>query len=463
MSNHFGRISNFRWIYFPHPCNPLSAQQRGEKKVRKFEMRPLFSNCCSLLFESVTLQKNCRMFDSIESAIEEIKNGKLVIVVDDEDRENEGDFITAAQNATPEVINFMTKYGRGLICAPLTEERCAELHLDMMVNSNTSLHETPFTVSVDLLGHGCTTGISAHDRSKTILALVNPKTKPEELGRPGHIFPLKAKAGGVLRRAGHTEATIDLARLAGFDAPYGGVLVEIMNDDGTMARLPQLQEIAKKFDLKLITIKDLIEYRLKADSLIEEIVRVNMPTKFGDFKLVIFKERNNLSSGEHMALIKGEWQKDEPVLVRVHSSCFTGDILGSLRCDCGEQLHEAMKMVEKEGKGVVLYMNQEGRGIGLVNKLKAYKLQEEGMDTVEANLHLGFKMDERDYGVGAQILRYLGVNKMRLISNNPRKRVGLQGYGLDVVENVPLRICPNPHNEKYLQTKRDKLGHEILK
>lgn len=403
------------------------------------------------------------MFDSIESAIEDIKNGKLVIVVDDEDRENEGDFITAAQNATPEIINFMTKYGRGLVCAPLTEERCAELHLDMMVNSNTSLHETPFTVSVDLLGHGCTTGISAHDRSKTILALVNPKTKPEELGRPGHVFPLKAKAGGVLRRAGHTEATIDLARLAGFDAPYGGVLVEIMNDDGTMARLPQLQEIAKKFDLKLITIKDLIEYRLKADSLIEEIVRVNMPTKFGDFKLVIFKERNNLSSGEHMALIKGEWQKDEPVLVRVHSSCFTGDILGSLRCDCGEQLHEAMMMVEKEGKGIVLYMNQEGRGIGLVNKLKAYKLQEEGMDTVEANLHLGFKMDERDYGVGAQILRYLGVNKMRLISNNPRKRVGLQGYGLDVVENVPLRICPNPHNEKYLQTKRDKLGHEILK
>jgi len=403
------------------------------------------------------------MFDSIESAIEDIKNGKLVIVVDDEDRENEGDFITAAQNATPEIINFMTKYGRGLVCAPLTEERCAELHLDMMVNSNTSLHETPFTVSVDLLGHGCTTGISAHDRAKTILALVNPKTKPEELGRPGHVFPLKAKAGGVLRRAGHTEATIDLARLAGFDAPYGGVLVEIMNDDGTMARLPQLQEIAKKFDLKLITIKDLIEYRLKADSLIEEIVRVNMPTKFGDFKLVIFKERNNLSSGEHMALIKGEWQKDEPVLVRVHSSCFTGDILGSLRCDCGEQLHEAMMMVEKEGKGIVLYMNQEGRGIGLVNKLKAYKLQEEGMDTVEANLHLGFKMDERDYGVGAQILRYLGVNKMRLISNNPRKRVGLQGYGLDVVENVPLRICPNPHNEKYLQTKRDKLGHEILK
>lgn len=402
------------------------------------------------------------MFDSIESAIEDIKNGKLVIVVDDEDRENEGDFITAAQNATPEVINFMSKYGRGLICAPLTEERCAELNLDMMVNSNTSLHETPFTVSVDLLGHGCTTGISAHDRSKTVLSLINPQTKPEELGRPGHIFPLKAKSGGVLRRAGHTEATIDLARLAGFDAPYGGVLVEIMNDDGSMARLPELTEIAKRFDLKLITIKDLIEYRLKADSLIEEVVKVDMPTKYGHFKLVIFKERNNPSSGEHMALIKGEWQKDEPVLVRVHSSCFTGDILGSFRCDCGEQLHEAMQMVEKEGKGIVLYMNQEGRGIGLVNKLKAYKLQEEGMDTVEANLHLGFKMDERDYGVGAQILRYLGVHKMKLISNNPRKRVGLEGYGLDVVENVPLQINPNPHNEKYLQTKRDKLGHNIM-
>jgi 3,4-dihydroxy 2-butanone 4-phosphate synthase/GTP cyclohydrolase II len=402
------------------------------------------------------------MFNTIESAIEDIKNGKLVIVVDDEDRENEGDFITAAQNATPEIINFMTKHGRGLVCAPLTEERCTELNLDLMVISNTSLHETPFTVSVDLLGHGCTTGVSAHDRSKTIKALINPETKPVELGRPGHIFPLKAKAGGVLRRAGHTEATIDLARLAGFDAPYGGVLVEIMNDDGSMARLPELQEIAKKFELKLITIKDLIEYRLRADSLIEEIVKVDMPTKYGHFKLIIFRERNNPSSGEHMALIKGEWLKDEPVLVRVHSSCFTGDILGSLRCDCGDQLHEAMKLVEKEGKGVVLYMNQEGRGIGLVNKLKAYKLQEEGMDTVEANLHLGFKMDERDYGVGAQILRHLGINKMRLISNNPRKRVGLIGYGLDIVENVPLHIHPNPHNEKYLKTKRDKLGHEIL-
>ncbi|MFT3945788.1 MAG: bifunctional 3,4-dihydroxy-2-butanone-4-phosphate synthase/GTP cyclohydrolase II [Agriterribacter sp.] len=403
------------------------------------------------------------MFDTIESAIEDIKKGKLVIVVDDEDRENEGDFITAAQNATPEVINFMSKYGRGLICAPLTEERCAALNLDLMVNNNTSLHETPFTIPVDLLGHGCTTGISAHDRSKTIMALINPEIKPADLGRPGHIFPLKAKNGGVLRRAGHTEAAIDLARLAGFDQPYGGVLVEIMNDDGTMARLPELQEIAKRFDLKLITIKDLIEYRLKADSLIEEIVKVDMPTKYGHFKLIIFRERNNPSSGEHMALVKGEWEKDEPVLVRVHSSCFTGDILGSFRCDCGDQLHEAMKMVDETGKGVVLYMNQEGRGIGLVNKLKAYKLQEEGMDTVEANLHLGFKMDERDYGVGAQILRYLGINKMKLISNNPRKRVGLIGYGLDIVENVPLHIHPNPYNEKYLQTKRDKLGHEILK
>ncbi|MCO5236571.1 MAG: bifunctional 3,4-dihydroxy-2-butanone-4-phosphate synthase/GTP cyclohydrolase II [Chitinophagaceae bacterium] len=403
------------------------------------------------------------MFDTIESAVEDIKNGKLVIVVDDEDRENEGDFITAAQNVTPEIINFMIKNGRGLVCAPLTEERCMELNLDLMVVSNTSLHETPFTVSVDLLGHGCTTGVSAHDRSKTIRALVDPRTQPSELGRPGHVFPLKAKAGGVLRRAGHTEAAIDLARLAGFDAPYGAVLVEIMNDDGTMARLHELHDIARKFDLKMITIRDLIEYRLKTDSLIEEIVRVDMPTKYGHFKLVIFRERQNPYSGEHMALIKGTWEKDEPVLVRVHSSCFTGDILGSLRCDCGEQLHEAMKMVEKEGKGVVLYMNQEGRGIGLVNKLKAYKLQEEGMDTVEANLHLGFKMDERDYGVGAQILRYLGINNMKLISNNPRKRVGLIGYGLNIVENVPLPICPNPYNEKYLKTKRDKLGHEILK
>ena len=400
------------------------------------------------------------MFDTIESAISEIRKGKLVIVVDDEDRENEGDFITAASNATPDTINFMSKYGRGLICAPLTEQRCEELMLDLMVNSNTSLHETAFTVSVDLLGHGCTTGISAQDRSKTVLALINPATRPHDLGRPGHVFPLKAKTGGVLRRSGHTEASIDLARLAGFEP--AGLLVEIMNDDGTMARLPQLQEIARKFDLKLVTIKDLIEYRLKTESLIEELVRVDMPTKYGHFKLISFRERNNPASGEHLALVKGEWKKDEPVLVRVHSSCFTGDILGSLRCDWGDKLQRAMELVEKEGRGVVLYMNQEGRGIGLLNKLKAYKLQEEGMDTVEANLHLGFGMDDRDYGVGAQILRYLGVTKIRLISNNPRKRVGLKGYGLDIIENVPLQIRPNPHNEKYLKTKRDKMGHEIL-
>jgi 3,4-dihydroxy 2-butanone 4-phosphate synthase/GTP cyclohydrolase II len=399
------------------------------------------------------------MLNTIESAIEDLKEGKLVIVVDDEDRENEGDFITAAANATPQVINFMSKHGRGLICAPMIEERCDELKLDLMVNNNTALHETAFTVSVDLLGHGCTTGISAQDRAKTIQALIDPATKPEDLGRPGHIFPLRAKKGGVLRRAGHTEATIDLARLAGFD-PIG-VLVEIMNEDGTMARLPQLKEIAEKFDFKIISIKDLIEYRLKTDSLIEEIVRVDMPTIFGHFKLIAFKEKN--TSNEHLALIKGEWQKDEPVLTRVHSSCFTGDILGSMRCDCGEQLHRAMQMVEANGKGVILYMNQEGRGIGLVNKLKAYQLQENGMDTVEANLHLGFPMDKRDYGVGAQILRYLGITKLRLLSNNPRKRAGLSGYGIEIVETIPIEVEPNPHNEKYLQTKRDKLGHDILK
>jgi 3,4-dihydroxy 2-butanone 4-phosphate synthase/GTP cyclohydrolase II len=399
------------------------------------------------------------MLSSIESAIEDIRLGKLVIVVDDEDRENEGDFITAARNVTPDIINFMSKEGRGLICAPLVEERCDELGLEMMVNNNTALHGTPFTVSVDLLGHGCTTGISAHDRAKTVRALINPATKPDHLGRPGHIFPLRAKRGGVLRRAGHTEATIDLARLAGFEP--AGVLVEVMNPDGTMARLPQLLEIARKFDLKVVSIKDLIEYRLKTDSLIEEIVRVDMPTKYGHFKLIAFNEKN--TNNEHLALIKGEWKKGEPVMVRVHSSCFTGDILGSFRCDCGEQLHEAMRLVEKEGKGVILYMNQEGRGIGLLNKLKAYKLQEEGMDTVEANLHLGFPMDKRDYGVGAQILRYLGVTKLRLLSNNPRKRAGLLGYGLEIVETVPIEVHPNPHNEKYLQTKRDKLGHEILK
>ena len=398
------------------------------------------------------------MLNTIESAIEDIKAGKLVIVVDDEDRENEGDFITASRNVTPEVINFMSKHGRGLICVPMLEDRCNELGLDLMVNNNTALHETAFTVSVDLLGHGCTTGISAHDRAKTVQALIDPATRPEDLGKPGHIFPLRAKKGGVLRRAGHTEATVDLARLAGFEP--SGVLVEIMNDDGSMARLPELLEIAKKFDFKIISIKDLIEYRLKRDSLIEEIVRVDMPTQYGHFKLVAFQEKN--SSNEHLALIKGTWDAGEPVMVRVHSSCFTGDILGSLRCDCGEQLHQAMQMVEAEGKGVILYMNQEGRGIGLLNKLKAYRLQEEGLDTVEANLHLGFQTDQRDYGVGAQILRHLGVTKLRLISNNPKKRVGLIGYGLEIVDNLPIKIDPNPHNERYLRTKKDKLGHEIL-
>jgi len=399
------------------------------------------------------------MLDTIESALEDLRNGKLLIVVDDEDRENEGDFVTAARNVTPEIINFMSKHGRGLICAPITEERCAELNLNLMVQDNTVLHQTPFTVSVDLIGNGCTTGISAHDRAKTVQALIDPNTKPEDLGRPGHIFPLRARGEGVLRRSGHTEATVDLARLAGFEP--AGVLVEIMNDDGTMARLPELMEIAKKFDLKIISIKDLIEYRLRTESLIEEEVRVQMPTKHGNFELIAFRQTN--TGEQHLALKKGDWTKDEPVLVRVHSSCFTGDILHSLRCDCGDQLQAAMEMVEAEGKGLVLYMNQEGRGIGLMNKLKAYKLQEEGKDTVEANLALGFKNDQRNYGVGAQILRHLGVSKIRLMSNNPRKRAGLLGYGLEIVENVAIEIKPNPHNEFYLQTKRDKLGHEILK
>jgi 3,4-dihydroxy 2-butanone 4-phosphate synthase/GTP cyclohydrolase II len=398
------------------------------------------------------------MLDKIQDAIEDIKNGKLVIVVDDEDRENEGDFITSAKNVTPEIINFMSKHGRGLICMPISEKRCDELELNLMVNKNTALHATPFTVSVDLLGHGCTTGISAHDRAKTVQAIIDPKTKPEDLGRPGHIFPLRAKNGGVLRRTGHTEATIDLAKLAGHgDA---GVLVEIMNEDGTMARLPQLREIANKHDLKLISIKDLIAYRLERETLIKEEVRVKMPTKYGEFELIAFTQ---LNTGEvHMALKKGDWEKDEPVLVRVHSSCMTGDILGSLRCDCGDQLHNAMKMVQAEGKGLVLYMNQEGRGIGLLNKLKAYQLQEQGYDTVEANLKLGFSMDERDYGVGAQILRKLNISKLKLISNNPKKRAGLLGYGLEIVDTVPIEILPNQHNEKYLETKRDKMGHKIL-
>ena len=398
------------------------------------------------------------MLDTIESAIEDLKNGKLLIVVDDEDRENEGDFIAAARNVTPEVINFMSTHGRGLICAAITEERCAELKLQPMVPDNTSLHETAFTVSIDLLGNGCTTGISAHDRAKTIQALVNPATKPEDLGRPGHIFPLKAKQGGVIRRAGHTEATVDFARLAGFEP--AGVLVEIMNEDGSMARLPQLMEIAKRFNLKIVSIKDLIEYRLKTESLIEKEVTVQMPTKYGVFELIAFKQIN--TGDIHLAMKKGEWKKDEAVLVRVHSSCMTGDILGSLRCDCGEQLHHALQIIEAEGKGIVLYMNQEGRGIGLLNKLKAYKLQEQGLDTVEANIQLGFGMDERDYGVGAQILRSLGVTKMKIMSNNPRKRAGMMGYGLEVVDTVAIEMKPNPHNEKYLFTKRDKLGHEIL-
>lgn len=396
-------------------------------------------------------------FDRIEDAIEDIKQGKVVIVVDDEDRENEGDFLTAARNMTPELVNFMAKEGRGLICVPLTEERCDELGLEMMVGKNTATHETAFTVSVDLLGYGCTTGISAQDRSKTIMALINPDIKNEELGRPGHIFPLKAKAEGVLRRAGHTEAAIDLARMAGFEP--AGCIVEILNEDGTMARLPDLVKVAEKFKLRIISIEQLIKYRLEHESLIKREISVQMPTDQGDFDLVAFKQKD--TDQEHVALIKGTWTEDESVLVRVHSSCLTGDVFGSCRCDCGEQLEKAMKLIEKEGKGVIVYMNQEGRGIGLLNKLKAYKLQEQGMDTVEANLQLGFGMDDRDYGVGAQILRDLGVRKMRLMSNNPRKRTGLIGYGLEIVENVPLLVEPNPHNAKYLNTKREKMGHTL--
>jgi len=395
--------------------------------------------------------------NTIEEAIQEIRDGKVIIVVDDEDRENEGDFLTAARNISPEIINFMATHGRGLICAPLVEDRCDELGLDLMVKSNSAAYETPFTISVDLIGHGCTTGISASDRSKTIQALINPETRPEELGKPGHIFPLRAKKGGVLRRAGHTEAAIDLARMAGFEP--AGVIVEILNEDGTMARLPQLIEIAKKFELKIISIEDLIEYRIKNESLIEQIVDVDMPTTRGAFNLVAFREIN--SGIEHLALVKGQWEENESVLVRVHSSCLTGDIFGSCRCDCGPQLHKAMEMIEKEGKGAIIYMNQEGRGIGLINKLKAYKLQEEGYDTLEANLKLGFKGDERDYGIGAQIIRSLGIKKMRLLSNNPKKRTGLIGYGIEIVENVSLEIESNIHNESYLITKRDKMGHSI--
>ena len=395
--------------------------------------------------------------NSIEEAIADIQAGKVVIVVDDEDRENEGDFLTAARNATPDVVNFMATHGRGLICAPLTEKRCEELGLNLMVQQNSATYETPFTISVDLIGHGCTTGISTSDRSKTILALIDPEIDPNELGKPGHIFPLRAKDGGVLRRAGHTEAAVDLSRLAGFEP--AGVIVEILNEDGTMARLPQLIEIAKKFDLKIVSIADLIEYRIKNESLIDRIVDVHMPTEIGDFQLFAYKERT--SGQDNLALVKGTWNEEEPVLVRVHSSCLTGDIFGSCRCDCGPQLHKAMEIIEKEGKGVILYMNQEGRGIGLMNKLKAYKLQEEGFDTLEANIKLGFKGDQRDYGIGAQILRDLGVKKMRLLSNNPKKRSGLIGYGLEIVENVALEVESNRHNESYLKTKRDKMGHSL--
>ncbi|MCO6495461.1 MAG: bifunctional 3,4-dihydroxy-2-butanone-4-phosphate synthase/GTP cyclohydrolase II [Bacteroidetes bacterium] len=395
--------------------------------------------------------------NTIEEAIEDIKSGKVIIVVDDEDRENEGDFLTAARNVTPEVINFMAKEGRGLICAPISEEISNKLELELMVGKNTALFDTPFTVSVDLIGHGCTTGISAQDRSKCIQRLIHPEAKPEDFARPGHIFPLKARSEGVLRRAGHTEAAIDLAKLAGFEP--AGCLVEIMNEDGTMARLPDLVKVAKKFDLKIISIEELIKYRIKNESLIKKEVTVKLPTAHGDFMLTAYSQIN---TGEvHLALVKGEIKPNEPILVRVHSSCVTGDIFASFRCDCGDQLHHAMEMIEKEGKGVLVYMNQEGRGIGLINKLKAYKLQEQGRDTVEANIELGFKPDQRDYGVGAQILRDLGVTKMRLMSNNPKKRTGLIGYGLEIVDNVPIKIHSNPYNECYLETKKEKMGHEL--
>ncbi|MCF8363841.1 MAG: bifunctional 3,4-dihydroxy-2-butanone-4-phosphate synthase/GTP cyclohydrolase II [Prolixibacteraceae bacterium] len=397
--------------------------------------------------------------NTIDEAIEDIKNGKIIIVVDDEDRENEGDFIAAAEKVTPEMINFMAKEGRGLICAPLTEQRCEELELEMMVGKNTSLHETPFTVSVDALGHGTTTGISAYDRSVTIKLLADKNTKPEELGRPGHIFPLKARDRGVLRRSGHTEAAVDLARMAGLEP--AGILVEVLNDDGTMARLPQLIEIAKKFNLKVVSIADLIAYRIEQESLIIRGEAAKLPTKYGDFTIIPYLQKSN--GKEHVALVKGELKTDDPIMVRMHSSCVTGDIFGSLRCECGDQLHKSMEMIEKEGKGVIVYLDQEGRGIGLLNKIKAYKLQEGGMDTVDANVHLGFAPDERDYGVGAQIIRDLGVRKMRLLSNNPVKRVGLEGYGLQVVENLPIEIEPNTHNEFYMKTKRDKMGHILQK
>jgi 3,4-dihydroxy 2-butanone 4-phosphate synthase / GTP cyclohydrolase II len=395
--------------------------------------------------------------NTIAEGIEDIKNGKLLIVVDDEDRENEGDFICSAELITPEQVNFMATYGRGLICTALPEQRCIDLDLDLMVGVNTSIHETPFTVSVDLKSKETTTGVSAKDRALTIKALVDPSTKPSDLGRPGHIFPLKARAKGVLIRAGHTEAVVDLTRFAGLQP--GGALVEIMNEDGSMARLDDLRKISERFGIKIVAIKDLITYTLERESVIEKGERVRLPTEKGDFEFIPFRQ---ISNGlEHAALVKGTWTKDEPVLVRIHSSCFTGDIFGSLRCDCGAQLKKAMEMVEKEGKGAVIYLSQEGRGIGLLNKIKAYRLQDEGMDTVQANVKLGFREDERDYGVGANILRELGLGKLKLISNNPVKRAGLEGYGIKIVENVPLIIEPNPHNKFYLETKANKMGHEL--
>jgi 3,4-dihydroxy 2-butanone 4-phosphate synthase/GTP cyclohydrolase II len=396
-------------------------------------------------------------FNTIEEAIEEIKKGNFVIVVDDEDRENEGDLVIAAEHITPDKINFMETHARGLICVPLTAERCEELDLPMMVINNTSIHSTPFTVSVDLLTHGCTTGISAYDRAQTILALTREETRPEDLGRPGHIFPLRAQSKGVLRRSGHTEATIDLARLAGLYP--AGVLAEIKKEDGSMARLPELMEMAEKFNLKIVSVADLIKYRLQTESLIERGEEVHLPTRYGDFMMISFLQK--ATKQEHVALIKGTWEKDESILVRVHSSCLTGDTFGSLRCECGEQLHKALQMIENEGKGVLVYLSQEGRGIGLMGKVAAYKLQEKGMDTVDANLHLGYRADERDYGVGAQILRNLGVTKMRLMTNNPVKRIGLESYGLHVVEIVPLEIKPNKYNKFYMETKKNKMGHNL--
>ena len=394
--------------------------------------------------------------NTIEEAIADFKEGNFVIVVDDEDRENEGDFIIAAEKITPEKVNFMLTHGRGVLCAPITEERCAELELDMQVSSNTSIYETPFTVTVDLL-EGCTTGVSMHDRAMTIRALADPKTKPSDLGRPGHVNPLRARSRGVLRRAGHTEASVDLAKLAGLYP--AAALIEIINEDGTMARLPQLVEVARRFGLKIISIKDLIAYRLQMESIVDRGVEVDMPTQFGHFRLIPFRQKSN--GMEHIALIKGTWDKDEPILVRVHSSCMTGDIFGSCRCECGEQLHKAMQMIEAAGKGVIVYMNQEGRGIGLMNKIAAYKLQEEGYDTVDANLHLGFDADERDYWVGAQILREIGVKKMKLMTNNPVKRIGLEAYGLEITENVGIEVKPNPYNVRYLKTKKERMGHTL--